>query len=328
MRRADIIKLLSILGAHSISDTGEWINASCPMASISHSKGVDRHPSFGIIINNRGESVCRCFTCLDPMPLSGLIHNLWINKIPRWKEAMCFFGEKELFNSLSTVKQDLDIWKQIKSNEIKEPVPNRILARFPVLEFSFDSESERCRSFLREERGINAETQSIFSLRYDPNDNVIVFPRIDKENTVWWMSARSRLSKCFFGISPSHMKEPIEKWGDSSRFFGEHLLTKDPLILVESETDVLRLHSLGINNAIASCGGIRETQLASLFHSITMLGFDNDVPGLKNRIKAEKLLRTYTTLFYLDWGIAGVNDAGALKSKADFDKVYNAKKLL
>lgn len=328
MRRADIIKFLSILGVRGISDTGDWVNASCPMASVSHSKGVDRHPSFGVLINNRGESVSRCFTCLDPMPLSGLVHNLWVCKIPGWAEAMSFFGKKEIFTDSPDIEQDIDIWGQAKKQEPKISVPNRILAHFPVLEFSFGEESERCRSFLSNKRGIDTETQNTFSLRYGPGGSIIVFPRIDKENNIWWLSARSRLSKHFFGISPSYMEEPTEKWGDSSRFFGEHRLTKGSVILVESETDVLRLHSLGIDNAIASCGAINEPQLASLFHSVTMLGFDDDVPGLKNKIKAEKYLKGYTTLFSLDWGVAGVKDAGALGSKADFDKVYNRKTLL
>ncbi len=327
MRRADIISFLSVLGIKGISDTGEWVNAACPMASVSHARGIDRHPSFGILINPYGESVCRCFTCFDPMPLSGLVHNLWVCKIPYWPEAMKIYGEKEIFTTRDSSELIDDIWKDKKGALLKIPVPNRILAHFPALEFSFCQESKQCCDYLCS-RGIEKETQNIFSLRYSSNAKAVIFPRVDREKNIWWMSARSYIVKNFFTISPSYMEEPKDAWGDSSVFFGGHLLTKDPVILVESETDVLRLHSLDVHNAIAACGGIRESQLASLFHNVVLFGFDNDVPGFKNKIKAQRYLKGSTTLFSLNWGSVGVKDAAELESKADFDKVYNRKILL
>ena len=124
------------------------------------------------------------------------------------------------------------------------------------------------------------------------------------------------------------MGETENKWGDSSHFFGEQFLDNSSVIIVESETDVLRLHSLGVNNAIATGGNVQKAQIDRLYHNVVLLGFDADIPGLKNKIKATKLLKGYSTLFALDWSILGITDAGKIETKADFDKVYNKKTLI
>jgi hypothetical protein len=85
---------------------------------------------------------------------------------------------------------------------------------------------------------------------------------------------------------------------------------------------------LGVYNVVATGGNAQKAQLGRLYQSVRLLGFDADIPGLKNKIKAEKFLKGYATLFYLDWKIVGIKDAGELESKADFDRVYNAKILL
>lgn len=331
MHRPDILRFLSILGAKRVHTSDVWVNASCPLASVSHIGGVDRHPSFGILINSKGESLYRCFTCSDPAPLSGLIHNLWACKIPGWKEAMRFYGDAEIFN-LNPTDTDDNAKFEYKSKEPKVSIPDRILDKFPLLESADGYEAKRCSEYLSNERGINKHTQDIFSLRYNPKnprEKIILFPRIDKENKIWWLRARSRSAKVFFSITSSYVgEEESSKWGDSSRLFGEQFLDSNPVLIVESETDVLRLHSLGVYNVVATGGNAQKAQLGRLYQSVRLLGFDADIPGLKNKIKAEKFFKGYATLFYLDWKIAGIKDAGELESKADFDRVYNSKVLL
>jgi len=331
MRKPDIKSILSVLEVRRIKTTGDWVNSSCPLESVSHNGGIDRHPSFGILVNPKGESLYRCFTCCDTAPLSGLIHNLWINKIPNWKEVMQMYGETEIFTSVIVSNGAGSKWdaeEEKKKEQPKTLIPDRVIDKFPLLENSSGFESKRCQEFLSDERGIDKKTQDLFSLRYSPNDRVVILPRIDKENKVWWLRARSRLSKLFFSVSPSYMGELENKWGDSSHFFGEQFLDNSPLIIVESETDVLRLHSLGVNNAIATGGNVQKAQIDRLYHNIVLLGFDADIPGLKNKIKAAKLLKGYSTLFALDWSILGITDAGKIETKTDFDKVYNRKTLL
>ena len=327
MYKADIKSFLFALGVKGVRSSDDWVNSSCPMASISHSKGVDKHPSFGISVNPQGESVYQCFTCSEAAPLSGLVHNLWIKDIPGWREAMRIYGETEIFRSEDN--EHISSWDDKKidiSTKLKpEPIPKYILDKYPLIEQAIGFESKRCREYLRDVRGIDKETQDIFRLRHSIQDRAIVFPRIGKDWFVWWLRARSRMEKAFF--TPVFLKI-AEEWGDSSHFFGEQFLTNDPVILVESATDVLKLYTFGIYNVVATEGIVQKSQLDRLCNSVTLLGFDADLPGLKNKIKAERHLKGRTALFNLDWGKANVNDAGALESKADFDKVYNAKILL
>jgi len=348
MNKGGIVQLLHALGMGrtSVLDNWnsyqwDWVNSSCPLASVSHEKGTDRHPSFGILVNREGESLYRCFTCTDPAPLSGLIHNLWMLDIPGWPEAMEIYGKQEIFSNTDKVFASLPQWENRGEKTVqKTEVPEIVLDKFPLLKSHCGFIVKKCSSFLSDKRGIGRATQEHFNLRCDNEDSLIIFPRIDRENKVWWLRARSRLSKVFFSISHTYaqnkwkdeaMRKPKASrdfWGDSSRFFGEQFLTKEPVIIVESETDVLRLHTLGIYNAIASGGGIQKAQLDRLYHNVVILGFDADIPGLKNQIKAKKYLKGYSTLFALDWKIVGIKDAGGLESKADFDKVYSKKILL
>lgn len=335
MYKPDIISLLSLLGENKIKTTGDWVNSSCPLASISHEGGKDRHPSFGILINTKGESLYRCFTCSDAAPLSGLIHNLWLNKIRNWKQAMQMYGDTEVFK-IATVSNGLSTkWDSIIEKEeeetIKIPVPDSVLYKFPLLSTSIGFEAERCRDFLSSKRGIDKKTQDLFSLRYCLKDRVIILPRIDGENKIWWLRARSRISKLFFSVSSSYIQEKEEenKWGDSSHLFGEQFLDfNSPVIIVESETDVLRLHTLGVYNVVATGGNVQKAQIDRLYNNVILLGFDADIPGLKNKIKATKLLKGYSTLFSLDWSILGITDAGKIETRADFDRVYNRKTLI
>lgn len=348
MDKSGIMHLLSALQTKRITTLGawnfnrwNWVNSTCPLASVSHEKGTDKRPSFGILINEKGESLYQCFTCTDPAPLSGLIHNLWMLDISGWPEAMEIYGKHEIFSNTDKVFAFLPQWENREEKTVqKTEVPEIILDKFPLLQMYSGYEAKRCKEFLSESRGIDTHTQNHFRLRFSENDRLIIFPRIDKEERIWWLRARSRLSKVFFSISHTyasnkwgdeavrHPNASRDFWGDSSHFFGEQFLTKEPVIIVESETDVLRLHTLGIYNVIASGGGIQKAQLDRLYHNVVILGFDADIPGLKNRIKAEKYFKGYSTLFALDWKIAGIKDAGELGSRADFDKVYNKKILL
>lgn len=325
MKRVDILKLLNCLGVNKTHISDNWVNSSCPLARYSHDGGMDRHPSFGIRINNRGESIYRCFTCSSAAPLSGLIHNLFVLKDMRWRDAMSIYDSCEVF-SLSPINNNYGDELKIPKKPI--PIPDYIVNKFPYIVSSNDFESNRCADFLYTVRGINYDTQKLFGIRYSPfRDRIVIFPRIDKSNVVWWMRARSRLNKSFFSITPSYFSTD-EKWGDSSRLFGEQFLDSGPILIVESETDVLKLYDFGVYNVVATGGGVQKVQLDRLYHDVVILGFDADIAGFKNKVKAERILRNYSTLFYLDWKKAGAIDAGKLESKSEFDKVYNSKILL
>ena len=326
MNRNAIHQFLRVLGVPRVAPSvegDEWVNSSCPLASVLHKGGRDEKPSFGILINNTGESLYHCFTCCPTAaPLSGLVHTLWISSSYRWQEAMQAYGNLEIFSEYK--KQVCPVLEFAK-----EPcceIPSEVLNRYPILANATGFEAKRCIEYLGE-RGISLETIHKFRIRYGKDQQVIVFPRIDKENRVWALRARSRKTKYFFSISSKYLGAN-KQWGDTSRWFGEQFLTDKPVILVESETDVLRLSELGISNVLASCGQVQKAQLKRLYHLVVILGFDADRPGQQMAYRAAFHLKDMTVLYLLNWNSVGCKDAGNLKFYADYEHVFKNKILL
>ena len=326
MNRNAIHQFLRVLGVPRVAPSvegDEWVNSSCPLASVLHKGGRDERPSFGILINNSGESLYHCFTCCPiAAPLSGLVHTLWVSSSFRWQEAMQAYGKLEIFGEYK--KQVCPIAEPVK--ELCCEVPSWVLNRYPILANAVGFEARRCIEYLGE-RGISLETIQKFRIRYGKDQQVIVFPRIDKDNRVWALRARSRKTKDFFSISPKYMLSDTQ-WGDTSRWFGEQFLTDDPVILVESETDVLRLSELGVSNILASCGQVQKAQLKRLYHLVTILGFDADRAGQQMAYRAAYHLKDTTVLYLLDWSVRNCKDAGNLSSYENFEHVFKNKVLL
>ena len=326
MNRNAIHHFLRVLGVPRVAPSvagDEWVNSSCPLASVLHKGGKDERPSFGILINDSGESLYHCFTCCPTAaPLSGLVHTLWVSSSFRWQEAMQAYGKLEIFGEYK---------KQVEAvvASIKEPcreVPSWVLNRYPLLAEASGYEAKRCIEYLGS-RGISLETVQKFRIRYGKDQQVIVFPRIDKQDRVWSMRARNRKTKDFFSISPKYMLSD-KQWGDTSRWFGEQFLTDSPVILVESETDVLRLSELGISNVLASCGQVQRAQLKRLYHVVVILGFDADRAGQQMAYRAAFHLKDMAVLYLLDWSIGNCKDAGNLSSYENYEHVFKNKILL
>lgn len=326
MNRDAIHQFLRVLGVPRVAPSvagDEWVNSSCPLASVLHKGGRDERPSFGILINDKGESLYHCFTCCPTAaPLSGLVHTLWISSSFRWAEAMQAYGKLEIFGEY---KKPIDA-VIVPTKEPCYGVLSWVLNRYPLLADASGFEAKRCIEYLGE-RGISLETIEKFQLRYGKDQQVIVFPRMDKQDRVWALRARSRKTKDFFSISPKYMLSDTQ-WGDTSRWFGEQFLTDDPVTLVESETDVLRLAKLGVSNVLASCGQVQKAQLKRLYHIVIILGFDADRPGQQMAYRAAYHLKDTAVLYLLDWSLVGCKDAGNLKSLIEYKQVFGTKTLL
>jgi hypothetical protein len=118
---------------------------------------------------------------------------------------------------------------------------------------------------------------------------------------------------------------------------------RKPLILVESETDVLRLASMGLDEKyciIGTCGTPNKKKLNPIRSKVGFLGFDADQAGEVFYKKSVSLLPRDMLLFKLDWSIIQIKyytpkkrkekirpakDAGDMKSLADFEEVLKNK---
>lgn len=337
MKRDDVVKLLRLIrvGSIDVSADGRWVRSNCPLAPFTHAGGSDSSPSFGIFVNERGESSYNCFTC-GTGSLSHLIHRLtWTVGIS--PDVHSFFLSKE-FLPTTKEKEELftttDYDDQYKipmdSREYKAvPVPPEVLIQYPLLADYTRFEGIRARDWFRG-RLIDIDIAEMYKVRLNPDGRSIIFPMIDTDGLVYGLHNLSRMSKSFYHITPEIAGFPrIESWGKKDVWFGiEFVDFSKPVILVESQTDVLRLRTLGVQNVMGSCGSIGDQKLARVSSDYTYLGFDSDDAGARYCLKAVKYLHEFGTLSRLSWISVGIGDAGELKSTEQWHQVVANSKIL
>ena len=194
MREAGAVRFFYAMGINKVfRENPPWIRSACPFALALHEDGKDVHPSFGIKVNNSGESIYHCFVCGGGL-LCRLLHNLFICGLP-YKDATRVYTECEIFDGEKSLAEEEFPLIENEAEE-RKPIPADVLERFPLITAS-SYETGRCREYLSQ-RGISIDVQEKFQLRVYPSMQTIVFPRIDKEGNVWALRARSRKFKSFF----------------------------------------------------------------------------------------------------------------------------------
>ncbi len=321
MKTNHILKILEYMKVpyDSIECTGEWVNCSCPLASATHSKGTDNNPSFGIQTNADGLSFYRCFTC-GSGTLSGLIHRY--NFAVGYNPALnAFYMDSQYAIDLEDIAtyKDKFIFREVPEDL---PVPYDYRHKYPLLENALGTGPADIRGWLKR-RGIRLDVAYKYKTRYDKYGN-IVFPIIDKHGEIYSMQFRSIHDKAFWYLEN---KELNKKYSGYQHWYGEQFADDVSALLVESQTDVLRLKSLGIPGTIlASCGGVSHAQLETLTAPTLYLGYDADKAGWANQKKTiRKMHSSALNIWVLDWGVAGIGDAGELVTASQYDKVFNAK---
>jgi hypothetical protein len=328
----EVIKFLNLLGAENITDADDWIRASCPLASKWHMSGTDEKPSFGIKIRPSGESFYHCFSCG-----SGTLHSL-LSKLT-WthldvEKAASFCALKEVFPNHTpndaVMVEYKDPFTSCISNSTSKclPVPEDVLSLFPLLMESNGYESKRCMQWF-EGRGITKEVVQKYNVRIDKEHQAIIFPILDSDGRTYKLHARARIDKTFYHVTPK-LLSLNGFWGRKDSWFGMQFYSPDKTIfLVESETDAMKLASFGVNNVLASCGGISKLKMRRILNCNVVLGFDADGPGRAYRTKAIRFLDEGTKITTLDWSVLNKEkkkkkkDAGDLKSFEEFVHVWS-----
>ena len=169
----------------------------------------------------------------------------------------------------------------------------------------------------------------------------IVFAHTDKFGSVMALRARSRKAKNIYSISKEIAErdtgltlEAFPSKRDDGYWFGLHLVDwLKPVILVEGEMDLARLHSLGKTNVIASGGvGVTRAQINGLEAWTYILGYDADESGQKANDRIDQMLGKSALMVYrVNWSLAQVcnngqtrpcKDAGDLPDKSALNKVF------
>jgi len=332
VRVLDVVEFLHILGASSIeaSADAEWVRSSCPLAEYTHSKGRDRRPSFGIKVNPIGESSVHCFTC-GSSNLAGLVHRItWLKgynpKIHKfYADHECFYADL-----LSTVYNPSF---SVPVTAVPVAVPYIVIESYPLIAPNKKYSAVTAFELNKMEkwfigRNIDIDIVRSYQIRMDVVAGNIIFPIKDVDYKTYHLHARSRTEKLFFFYTADYLQQP-KPWGRKDFWFGiEHVDFSKPVILVESETDVLRLRTLGIDNVMAACGGVGSEKLKRVISNIAILGFDSDEPGARYCSKAIGSLHSSAGMIRLSWKTVGAKDAGDLKSLDDWNKVWENRKIV
>jgi 5S rRNA maturation endonuclease (ribonuclease M5) len=346
----DIINFLKLLGIGEIkiSDDEEWARCSCPLSPFTHVKGSDENPSFGIKVNNSGTSGYNCFTC-GSGSLWDMIHRMnFTTGVP--KQATDFFGIAEIFDEDDIRNEEQgfrvggyydDIYSLVFLQDKKIEVPREVLGLYPLLEDSIytDHKAEVEAYFLS--RGIMPNCLYDYGVRHSPENRFIIFPIFDTDGEAYRLHVKLVKEKTFWYLTPALVGRPdLEQWGRKDYWFGIQFYDPIlPVVIVESETDVMRLRCLGVNNVIATCGPLNKFKAGRISNRTLLLGFDCDQAGSKYTMKAISLWKD-RQLFRLNWNLVNVSyftpkkriekkrvaeDAGDLETREQFDYIVDNK---
>lgn len=340
MDAESIVRFLEALGAEKIKVDREWVRCRC-LFSWNHESG-DKNPSLGVKINDEGSSIAFCFVC-GTIPLPRILHTLQLSEGHWNKEASDILTTDELPDDgikRRVIVEYNDPYATMRSNKIPEPIPSVVLDKFPLLSELESTEGVKLLDWLISERYISAETARTRKVLALPKKNAVVFPIRSRSGFVYTLAVRSRIEKMYYHASAELVKTlwpefrgkdwQFNSCGDTGLFYGEEFINPlRPVIVVESELDVLRLVTLGVNNVIACCGGIKEAQLPRLASiPVVYLAFDADKGGYKSRDRCASFLKEKTVVYVLDWSVVNRNDGGELENKEELVRVIRARKLV
>lgn len=322
MKKDHILRLLSLMGVagQDIEQSGQYLNCSCPLAKATHAKGTDSNPSFGIQISDEGLSFYKCYTC-GSGSVSALVHryNFALGYRP---ELNAFYMDSQYNIELENIDIYPDIYEE-KDIDIIPEVPEDLQEEYPLLEGAIGEAPAQVRDWL-EGRGISLKVAYKYETRYDRYGNVI-FPTIGRDEKIYNMQFRSTTDKAFWYLKDEEHDMHFRK--DLS-WYGEQFLNLTSVVVVESQTDVLRLKSLGVlDPVIASCGNVTNAQLKSITSPIWFLGFDADEAGDRNMRRVYKAVHSSAvSVYYLDWSLAGIKDGGELRDVEQLEYIWTRKK--
>lgn len=307
MNERNLVFLLNKLGFVPEGRQGEWLQLSCPLQHL-HARKSDNKPSCGISIDDEGESIVNCFTCGSRTLFATITALQHIQEVS--DDAKRFYLENEILKEKQVALEYKD---KFKSSKIEQPnaVPDILLELF-------NKPKGKAKEYL-ESRGIDVDIAT--NLR-QYQDKIVALIK-DTDYKTYWLQYRTIQGKKFRYLRPQDFNL-TEKWGRKDSWYNIEKIDFDkPVIVVEGAFDCERLRTLGVKNVIASHGPIGKNsrkierlKRAKLVYS----AFDADKAG---KLFTENLKRKLECqVIRLDWSKVGCKDAGEIKSREDFDKVW------
>ena len=255
-----------------------WISTSCPFAEVTHEKGQDHNPSFGICIEPSSESHYNCMACGKKGSLSAL---------PLVLENMEILSQDDA-DSLRAIISESE-----RYSDKKDSTEGYLVDRAPELSEYTLERFQKIRQVHIKSRGILPESVSKFELMWDREENRLMFPIRDGEGRL--VNIRGRYLgdaekdgvlryREYSELSPS--RRSAKKFGV---WYGDSL-SQEPnkaTILMEGEIDLIRFKQVfpRANVKAAIGASIPKEQLKSLVEKLPAKGlvlfFDADLAGKK-----------------------------------------------
>jgi 5S rRNA maturation endonuclease (ribonuclease M5) len=304
MNKGNVVHLLQLLGAERITDSNDWVKASCVFAPWTHSKGTDTRPSFGISVGK--QSHYHCFTCGRKGPLPILV------------TALCMLRGSDNLEAREFVMENEDLSIEEYEN-YKDPEPLAILS--PTLLQKFEPADMKLS--IVQKRGILPNTIVKFNLRYDNYEKRLIFPVRDRERNLVGFRGRATLDsdklkyREYSELAPK--KQSLKGHG---LWYGIDFLPPPDkkVILVEGEMDAIKLsQAIHLRDGIlASMGAsISDAQIKTIqgIRNPVVLFFDNDEAGKQATNKILSKLKGVKPCIFIIRDYAGCKDPDEIASK-------------
>ncbi len=329
MNERSLRKFLRALSVPDITKRGDWLNFHCVLAPATHENGDDSTPSAGVSICNDGPSYYYCFGCQpEPLRLDDLCFSVWLNFGVYPTAAQHIVGGGELRGNQLRLPNE-DFWRPPEKNvDHVKPIPQKYLDKVPILATATDDEANACKEYLIWERRIHPSAIALSGVRYYSPFQAIAFPYTDISGEIYSIRVRLRREKKFFFLTSRILgrKTSTSTLSENGAWFGLGGINwTRPIMIVESETDRLRLMSLGGDNILASGGtSITEAQVRALFGTIYYLGLDADKAGKAATESLIRRIKGAASIYLLDWGLVNCKDGGDLTSRNELDSVIRS----
>ena len=318
MKRQEVIDVLrELTGREPAGQTiNGWYTTHCPLAEWTHPSRRDRHPSFGVLLQEERESIFHCFTCGEKGRLSWLVRRY------------AHFSGEDFSHLLDEVELDEVIGGELpdiggnyptrKGDEkLQDPMPD---------DYFYVYDSAEGHPYL-EERGINEHTARTLRLLVDPDDQGverIMFPVHDHMGGLQGFTGRATNDRSvprvrdYFGLPKRLLLLGSHRIWEPSRY----------VVLVEGLFDYARLVQLGLPAICSLHAGLTPSQ-AKILKKIerpVVVMYDNDDAGEKGRAEVKKALKDYLGLWKVRYP-KGKGDPGEL-TRREVDKMLNERRLL
>lgn len=280
MNQRDLTRIMHDLGVQvAPAKRKGWMDGPCPLAPWKHQSGMDRHPSFGVKIEEGGISAYHCYTCKAHGRISSLARALGHFRNRNHDEIAKQADFADLMNITHA---------PFEQKDMRDPLPEPIIEEMYDGMFLLVSASEAATTYLIQ-RGISPATALKLGLLYDPDptENRILFPVRDREGNLYGWSGRAIDPR---PVLPPHRPDPkvrdYEGLPKRHLILGEHLWRPGhPTFIVEGLFGYAHLMDIGADayfNVGALLGSTMTEEKAERikqWNEVTILALDNDQGG-------------------------------------------------